>query len=568
MRYFTYVLNLLRFAFKHNQLLYASIFISILSAIIELFAMSSLLPLFTLISGGVTNSDGIIVKGLAVMGVAPNANALLWVFIVLLAFRILTQLAGQLLSLYLGKRMLAQMCTTVFERIIAYQDVNEISKNGVGYYTSLAGDESFRASNLMIALTQFASTAVLAVLYFGAILFYSPNMAFLISVFMLFSLVGFLKISKIASKLGELQTEQSRKTGSVFMDALNNIKMVRAFSAENYVIGIHRPMMFGYTNTLFRLDAIALLTKLVPVLVLLAVFGLWLAWSADSIESVGLAFIVTMIIYLMRFFPTVGQGVVLLMKVISDAKSGRDVTIMLTLPSESNFFSTDLLGKIKKIEVRDVGFAYESTIGKMILQEVNLKFENGRSYALVGKSGTGKSTLLDIILKFYLPTSGELYFNDNSIVDVPVTEVRKKIILVSQEAAVFDDTVNNNIRFGMEASIDEVQSACAMSDLREVIASMPNGYETRLHYQGRNLSGGQRQRIGIARALLRRPDVLIFDESTSALDKATQERVVANILREYSEKIVIFVTHDPQIMKQVDVIVNLETVNIKAHQQA
>jgi ABC-type bacteriocin/lantibiotic exporter with double-glycine peptidase domain len=106
-----------------------------------------------------------------------------------------------------------------------------------------------------------------------------------------------------------------------------------------------------------------------------------------------------------------------------------------------------------------------------------------------------------------------------------------------------------------------VRAACVNAHIHEVIESMADGYNTRLQYQGKNLSGGQRQRIAIARALLRKPDVLIFDESTSALDKATQQKVVENILREYSNKIVIFVTHDPHIMKRVDEVVDLEKIN-------
>ncbi|MFA6901890.1 MAG: ABC transporter ATP-binding protein [Gallionellaceae bacterium] len=566
MKHLDYVLNLMRFAFRENPLLYASMFISLLSTFMELIAMSALLPLFTLVSGGTPDPNEIIVKVLALTGVVANANVLLWVFIVLLALRIVTQLIGQSLSMYLGKRMMAQICTRAFKKIITDQPIRDISKNSIGYYTSLAGDESFRASNLLILFTQFVSTAVLSILYFGAIVHYSPTTAMLIAAFMFISLLGFVKVAKLSHRLGGRQTEQSRRTGSVFLDALNNLKTVRAFSAEKYVMEIHRSMMFGYTKILFWLDEIALLTKLVPVLLLLTVFGTWLLLSGKSIESTGLAFVMTMIVYLTRFFPTVGQGVVLLMKVVSDAKSGKDVIAMLNTQPEGNQEGAKRLEKIERIELRDVSFSYDASDRKKILQAVNLKFECGKSYAVMGKSGVGKSTLLDILLKFYLPTSGELHFNDESIADVPVSEVRKKIILVSQEAAIFDDTVTNNIRFGMEATMDEVRYACELSDVGEVIAGMPDGYESRLHYQGKNLSGGQRQRIGIARALLRKPDVLIFDESTSALDKATQERVVANILREYSEKIVIFVTHDPQVMKQVDEVINLEAVNMKAHQ--
>jgi ABC-type multidrug transport system fused ATPase/permease subunit len=560
-KHFSYVFNLMKFAFHANRLLYLSIFISLFSVVIELLAMSSLLPLFELVSGSTASKSGLVAKMLTILGLNVRAATLLWAFIVLFSVRIITQLVGQSLSMYLGKRVMAQLCSRAFDQIINKIAIHKINEKSMGFYISLAGDESFRASTLVISLTQFVSVAVLAVFYYAAIALFSPTTAGLILAFFLCSLVALYKVAKISHRLGGRQIDESRKTGSVFLDSLNNIKAVRAFSAEQYVVSIHRSLMFGYTKTLFWVDEIAVLTRLVPVLLLMLVFSIWFVFKGESIESIGISFIVTMIVYLMRFFPTVGQGVNLLMKIVSDAKSGKDVTeILNTQPANQTNLSHQLLGNIEKIEVNSVCFSYDE-VSKKILKNVNLELQQGNSYALVGKSGVGKSTLVDILLKFYLPTSGSIYINNIPISEIADYEIRKKIILVSQEAAIFDDTVISNICMGMDATLAEVQSACKASNIHEVIESMSDGYHTRLQYQGKNLSGGQRQRIGIARALLRKPEVLIFDESTSALDKLTQETVVENILREYTNKIVIFVTHDPQLMKRVNEIVDMEKVN-------
>jgi len=152
--------------------------------------------------------------------------------------------------------------------------------------------------------------------------------------------------------------------------------------------------------------------------------------------------------------------------------------------------------------------------------------------------------------------------NDMAISSIADSEVRKRVILVSQEAAIFDDTVKNNICMGLSADLSAVQQVCRLACIHDVIEAMDDGYATRLQYRGANLSGGQRQRIAVARALLRKADVLILDEGTSALDKATQARVVRNILKEYSEGIVVFVTHDPGIVGQVDEVIDLELVNV------
>jgi len=165
-------------------------------------------------------------------------------------------------------------------------------------------------------------------------------------------------------------------------------------------------------------------------------------------------------------------------------------------------------------------------------------------------------------LKFYPPTAGDLCLNGLSISQIADAQVRRKLILVSQDAAIFDDTVLNNISMGYSATVQDIQAACKVAEIHDIISGMEQGYSARLEYQGKNLSGGQRQRIAIARALLRKPDVLIFDESTSALDKLTQSLVVGNILREYTDKIVIFVTHDPSVVDMVSEVIDLSKINL------
>lgn len=564
MKHWDYVYRLVGFAFRANPLLYGSILISLFSVVVELLAMSSLFPLLQLVSSGQPPAGGVIVGGLRYLGIAPSALALLWTFIALLALRILTQLIGQSLSMYLGKRVLAQLGSQAFERIVHNLSIREINDKSIGFYIGLAGDESFRASTLIISLTQFVSTAALAVLYFAAIAMTSPATAGIVALFLACSSVALFWVLKASHRLGSRQTTESRKAHSIFLDSLNNLKTVRTFSAEKYVVGVYRSILFGYTKILFLIDALALSARLVPVLLLLFIVSVWLLVSSQPLQSVGIALIVTIIVYLTRFFPVVGEAARLLFKVVSDAKSGKDVTAILESPATIEPVAAGDLDEIERIQLRDVGFAYDPGSDRRILSALNLRFEKGRSYALTGRSGVGKSTLVDLLLKFYLPTEGALFVNEQSIESVADAQIRRKVILVSQEPAIFDDTIANNVCLGLDASPADVRAACETACIHEVIEGMSEGYDTRLQYQGRNLSGGQRQRIAIARALLRSPDVLILDESTSALDKATQRRVIDNVLQAYCSRIVIFITHDPEIMGLVDEVVNLERLALGA----
>jgi ABC-type bacteriocin/lantibiotic exporter with double-glycine peptidase domain len=559
-----YVLNLMRFSLRTNPLLYLSVAISLVSAFIELLAMSSLLPLFELVSGGATTGHGIVARMVAALGFSVNSTSLLWAFVSLFSLRIFTQLLGQSLSLYLGKRVMAQLCSGAFDRIVHQVSIREVNKNSIGYYISLAGDESFRASILVLSITQFISTAALAILYYAAIAAYSVKAALFVLVFMLCALAVVLRVAKSSQHLGGQQTEASRRAGTLFLDSLNNIKTVRAFSAEKYVFAIHRSLMFAYSRILFWIDELSLLTRLVPVLLLFFLFAIVLVWNNKKIEDIGIAFVVTMIVYLMRFFPTVGQGVTLLMRIAADAKTGRDVTEMVGSAPTASLSGARAMDRVSMIELRDVCFSYSDHGTKAVLNHVDIVFHRGVSYAIIGPSGAGKSTLADILLKFYKPTSGELFYNGFLASEVPDSEIRKKVILVGQEPAIFDDTVRNNICLGMVASLEQVRSACKLACIDDIIESMAEGYETRLQYQGSNLSGGQRQRIAIARAMLRAPDVLIVDEGTSALDKETQSRVIQNILDEMADKILILITHDPKLSECVKLIVDLEDINAGA----
>jgi ABC-type multidrug transport system fused ATPase/permease subunit len=560
-RQWHYLSKLIRFAFAQNPLLYVSVAVSLVSVVIELLAMSSLYPLFQMVSTGRPAANGIIPKLFALLNVAPQISALLWIFLGLLALRIITQVAAQTLSMRLGKNVQAQLGSRAFEQIIHNLPIRDVTEKSIGFFIGLAGDESFRASTLIISLTQFISSAALAALYFAAIAQASTAVALLVLVFLLISSFALLFVLRISHRLGATQTVESRRASSVFLDSLNNLKTVRAFSAETYVVEFYRKLIFGYTKVLFWIEEVSMLARLVPLLLLLLIFSAWMAWRGASLGNAGLALIVTMIVYLMRFFPVVGEGARLLFKIVSDARSGKDVTAIIDTPPQTYASRDALIDDINHIELRSLGFSYNGEERKATLRDVNARFESGKSYALTGRSGVGKSTLVDLLMKFYSPTAGGIFINGVAVANISESAMRQQIILVSQDPAIFDDTIFNNVCLGLKASLMEVQAACEKACIHELITEMPDGYYTRLQYQGKNLSGGQRQRIAIARVLLRSPAVLILDESTSALDKQAQDRVIENLLAEYRHKILIFVTHDPRVMQQVDEVVDLQKIN-------
>jgi len=286
--------------------------------------------------------------------------------------------------------------------------------------------------------------------------------------------------------------------------------------------------------------------------------------------SLDLPFIATIVILLMRFFPTVGQGLNLALRVIADARAGRDVTQIIdeyqNMP-KSAYLRQHIVGAIERIEAAGVDF--EHLDGKPVLQDFSVTLNRGRSYAFVGASGSGKSTFLDLLLGFYAPDRGSISINGIDMSELDKSEMRRRILLVSQDVAIFNDTVANNLKLGMDVTQGELERACTIACIHDFILSLPRGYETILQYRGSNFSGGQKQRIGIARAILRRPEVLLLDESTSALDLATREQVVSNLQATLKDNILVFVTHDAFVADKVDQVFDMEAINsVKIPDQA
>lgn len=563
MKQFTYLKALLGFAFRENPLLYLALMISALSVVIEVAAMAVLVPLASASSGAAVGGDvDVIGTVLSVLGFQVNIRGLLLLFIALFSCRVLSLFAGQSLIFFLSRRVYAQMTTRAFHSLLSVVPLREVERKSIGSYIALAGDEAFRASSLITNLSQLLNQAFLAVLYFLAILAFSEYVAIAVVLFLLATMVLLLNAFRASHRLGSLQVEQSRTAGSLFLDALNGLRTVRAYAAEQFVESNYNVQLRQYVWTLFSIDAISLLTRLGPALLLFISAGVYvyLAHPVSEKEDDFVALVVIGLL-MMRFFPVVGQTVSIALKVVSDARAGRDVTSFLGkhCAGERATAPQQPLSPVNEISFVGVGFAHAED--KRVFDHVCFSLKRGRSYALIGPSGTGKSTLMDLLLRFYEPDFGSILVDGVDIKTFDERQLRRRILLVTQETTIFNDTIGNNVRFGLDATDDDVLRACRVACIDDLIAELPNGLDSMLAYRGTNLSGGQRQRIGLARALLRLPSVLILDESTSALDAKTRRQVVKHLKDEYRDKILVFVTHDESVIQSADEVLDLERVS-------
>ena len=211
--------------------------------------------------------------------------------------------------------------------------------------------------------------------------------------------------------------------------------------------------------------------------------------------------------------------------------------------------------KIKdgNIEFHNVSMNYGN--GPIVLQNINLKVQGKSKVALVGSSGGGKSTILNLIPRFYDPISGHISIDDQRINELTLESLRNEIALVSQDIILFDDAIKNNIIFGNNSATDkQIENACIKANCHKFILEMQNGYDTVVGENGIKLSGGQKQRVSIARAILKKSSIILLDEATSALDTES-EKIVQEAMNNLSEnKTTLTIAHRLSTIKSSDLI--------------
>ncbi|MEM7196716.1 MAG: ATP-binding cassette domain-containing protein, partial [Pseudomonadota bacterium] len=209
-----------------------------------------------------------------------------------------------------------------------------------------------------------------------------------------------------------------------------------------------------------------------------------------------------------------------------------------------------------------VSFSYAD--GKSVLRDVNFEMTAGSTVALVGSSGSGKSTIASLLLRFYEPTSGEITVDGKPLSSISLESLRDQTAIVTQEITLFDQSIRDNIAYGRQNQIDEAKlsSAIEAANLSEFVDKLPEGIDTFVGEQGSRLSGGQRQRIAIARALYRDAPILILDEATSSLDSRSEKRIQSAIDRLIANRTTLVIAHRLSTIEQADQILVLDSGEI------
>ena len=291
-------------------------------------------------------------------------------------------------------------------------------------------------------------------------------------------------------------------------------------------------------------------------LVVVYVGGTMYINNDPEIESIGV--IAQFILYInMLTWPVASLGWVSSLVQEAEASQKRINEFLKEEPQIKN--SNELPSKIEgTIEFKNVSFDYEDTQIKA-LDQVSFSVEKGKTLAILGKTGSGKSTILSLISRLYDVTGGEINIDNQHITTLNLYDLRNQISVVPQDAFLFSDSIKNNIKFGDEnATDDEVIEAAKKAVVHENILTFNDQYETILGERGITLSGGQKQRVSIARALIKNAPILLLDDCLSAVDTETEETILNNLLTYCKDKTTIIVSHRVSSAKNADQIIILE----------
>ncbi len=402
------------------------------------------------------------------------------------------------------------------------------------------------------------------IIYLAALLMLSPQLTAF--VFIMLLITGFI-IGRVGKSLKKQSIEAQSVNGrllSIADETLSGLRIIHAFNAEKFM----REQFDKVNNEFFSLskrinarrELSSPLTEFLAICVVCSVlyFGGTLVMFHKNLEAetfIGFMVLFAQLIPPAKNFSSASYNI---RKGLASAHrifEVLDADVSIAEKTEP-LRITEFKGEI---EYKNVGFAYNNYDNKKILESINLKIGKGKMIALVGQSGAGKTTIVDLLPRFYDVSEGEILIDGKDVRDYRLNDLRGLFGIVSQESILFNESVFNNIAFGIEnATMEKVMEAAKIANAHEFIFKLENGYNTLIGDRGGKLSGGERQRLTIARAVLKNPPILILDEATSSLDSNSEKLVQDALTKLMKGRTTIVIAHRLSTIQFADEIIVMQ----------
>lgn len=585
---------MLRFVPPYKRYLVLSIVFNILSAVLNIFSFMAIVPILQILfkTGEADKHYELMPWDINHLGAVLENNANYYV-------SRMVETNGATLTLFLIGLFLAFMTLlktacyffssasvipirTGIVRDIRNQLYQKITSLSLGFFSEerkgdiiarMTGDVGEVENSIMNSLDMLFKNPILILFYLGALLYISWQLTLFALIFV--PIMGWF-MGFIGRKLKQ-QSTRAQETWSDTMsqveETLGGLRIIKAFCAERKMIKRFDNINTTYRNLLLRVNtrqqmAHPMSEFLGTVMIVIVLwFGGMLVLESNTLSG-------PMFIYYLTILYTIINPLKEFSKASYNIPKGLasmeriDKILNAENPIKEIPQPKHIASFEHSIEFRDVSFRYEE---KWVLRHINLKIEKGKTVALVGQSGGGKSTMVDLIPRYYDVQEGEVLIDGVNVKDLCISDLRSLIGNVNQEAILFNDSFRNNISFGVDSATDnEITAAAKIANAHDFIMQTEHGYDTNIGDRGGRLSGGQRQRVSIARAILKNPPILILDEATSALDTESERLVQQALERLMKTRTTVAIAHRLSTIKSADeicVIHEGEIVERGTHEQ-
>jgi ATP-binding cassette subfamily B multidrug efflux pump len=551
---------MLRYTLRYKKLLLFD-FISVFGFILIELGLPTILAM--MIDKGIGNNDFNYVQKMGILMIAITVVG------------IVMSISLRYFSSQITSRMVAAIRDDLFEKIQSFSH-SEYEQIGVPSLITRTTNDAYQ---IMLFMQNILTTGFMTPMMFGMSLYLivrtSPGLGMYVLLALPILLLAVILIAKYSEPLSTKQQKNLDNINGILRENLSGLRVIRAFVNEKFEETRFRLVNDAYTNSsksLFHLMAVAqpgffFLFNIVMVLII---------WNGTVQISDGALAVGTLIAFIEYIFHALFSfmlfATVFMMYPRANVSAERIQEVFDMEPIiKDNPEKTAEPTERGSLEFRNVTFAYPGHSESPVIRNVSFTAKAGETVAFIGSTGSGKSTLIQLIPRFYDVTEGQVLVNGQDVRDYQLKDLREKIGYIPQKAQLFTGTIEDNLRYGKKnATQAEMEQAAEIAQAAEFISQKPKGYQEELAEGGSNFSGGQKQRLAIARAVIRRPEIYIFDDSFSALDYQTDAKLRARLKKETTESVVLIVAQRVGTIMHADKIVVLnegDVVGIGTHRE-
>jgi len=444
-------------------------------------------------------------------------------------------------TIFIGESIVMRLRNEMLDKILNF-DLEYINTIRNGELISRINGDIMRVRYIVSEMIPELTREIVTILgLVGYVIYQNPMLAFYTLVILP---ATFYPLTILAKKMKSVSKESQEKSAdlvSQLTELFNNIEILKSHRTEKFELeNFKKENKIFFNITMRGTKIFQFVSPMMEIytslsIALVIIFGGQAV--IDGTMSVGSFFAFLTAIGLL--FDPIKKVSTLFNKMQDGISATERIIDLLNIETKIKDGNIEL-GKIEKIEFQDLNFSFND---KSILKNINFEISRNQKIAFVGDSGGGKSTILNLLLRFYEKDNGKILLNGKDIQEFTFSSLRQEISLVSQRIYIFNDSILNNVAYGKIVNRDEVVKALKIAEAWDFVVKMENQENTKLDEFGTNLSGGQRQRIALARAIYRNSSVLIFDEATSSLDNRVEKKILENLNSILKDKIVITVAH-------------------------